>query len=78
MDKEVRKVRLAVKVEMQKKVEDEKIEKFKQKINKKYYKRSRRIDFDYFRKKNKNKNQSLDMNIKRQTKFEDFFYDLDS
>ena len=78
MDKEVRKERLAVKVEMQKKVEDEKIEKFKQKINKKYYKRSRRIDFDYFRKKNKNKNQSLDMNIKRQTKFEDFFYDLDS
>ena len=32
MDKEVRKERLAVKVEMQKKVEDEKIEKFKQKM----------------------------------------------
>ena len=78
MDKEVRKERLAVKVEMQKKVENEKTEKFKQKLNKKYYKRSRRIDFDYFRKKNKNKNQSLDMDIKIQTKFEDFFYDLDS
>ena len=78
MDKEVRKERLAVKVEMQKKVEDEKIEKFKQKVNKKYFKKSRRIDFDYYRKKNKNKNQSLDMNIKRQTKFDDFFYDLDS
>ena len=60
---------------MRKKAENDKIEKFKEKLNKKYYKRMRKIDFDYYRKEKRQKNKSLDINIKRQTKFEDFFYD---
>ena len=75
-DKEAKKERLGVKIEMRKKQEEEKIELFKQKLNKKYIKKMRKIDFDYYRKLNRNKNKSLDMEIKRETKFEDFFYDI--
>ena len=63
---------------MQKKLEMEKVEKLKEKINKKYYKQKRKIDFDYYRKEGKNKNRSLDIDIKRQTRLEDFLYDIDS
>ena len=75
IDKDANNQRLAIKVEMRKKAENDKIEKFKEKLNKKYYKRMRKIDFDYYRKEKRQKNKSLDINIKRQTKFEDFFYD---
>ena len=76
IDKELRREKNVVKVEMFKKIEDEKIEKFKQKLNKRYYKRMRKIDFDHFRKEKRAKNKSLDVNIKRQTKFEDFLDDI--
>ena len=78
MEKKVRKERAIVQVKMQKKLEMEKVEKLKEKINKKYYKQKRKIDFDYYRKEGKNKNRSLDIDIKRQTRLEDFLYDIDS
>ena len=39
-----------------KKLEMEKAEKLKEKINKKYYKQKRKIDFDYYRKEGKSRN----------------------
>ena len=76
IDKEAKKERATIKLKMQKKLEMEKIEKFKQKINKKYYKPNRKIDFDYYRKEGKNKNKSLDLDVKREKRFEDFLYDI--
>ena len=70
--------RLKEKIKKKKKKKKKKVEKLKEKINKKYYKQKRKIDFDYYRKEGKNKNRSLDIDIKRQTRLEDFLYDIDS
>ena len=77
-EKEARKERLDIKIEIQKNIEYEKIEKLKDKISKNYYKHIRRIDFEYYKKDKKNKNKSLYMDIKKSNQLEDFFYDINS
>ena len=77
-EKEARKERLDIKIEIQKNIEDEKIEKLKDKISKNYYKHIRRIDFEYYKKDKKNKNKSISMDIKKSNQLEDFFYDINS
>ena len=77
-EKDSKKERLDIKVEIQKKIEDEKIEKLKDKISKKYFKNIRRIDFEHYKKEKAIKNKSLDIDIKKQTQLNDFFYDIDS
>ena len=60
---------------MQKSANNIKIEKLKEKVNKKYFTRLNKVD--YFKVQRKNTNQSLDLDINRKTKFEDFLYDMD-
>ena len=49
-----------------------------EKMKKKYFKYNRKIDLDYFRKEMNKKNKiKLNKIEKRETKFEDFFYDID-
>ena len=74
-DKESIKERTNAKIEMQKSANNIKIEKLKEKVNKKYFTRLNKVD--YFKVQRKNTNQSLDLNINRKTKFEDFLYDMD-
>lgn len=76
VDKELIKEKTQVKIEMQKKADNIKIEKLKEKVNKKYFKRLNKVD--YFKIHKKFVNQSLDLDNKRKTKFEDFLYDIDS
>ena len=60
-------------------IEIEKREKLNEKLNKQYYKPTRKIDYDYFRKEMNKKNQPvMNKSVKKETKFEDFFYDIDS
>ena len=62
---------------IQKEIENTKKEKLKVKINKKYFKPKRRIDFDYYRKEVHNKKQIfINNSAKNETKFEDFLYDI--
>ena len=75
VDKESIKERTNAKIEMQKSANNIKIEKLKEKVNKKYFTRLNKVD--YFKVQRKNTNQSLDLDINRKTKFEDFLYDMD-
>ena len=48
----------------------------KEKINKKFFKYYRKIDYDYFRKEiNKKNRMELNKMENKETRFEDFFYD---
>ena len=77
IDKKTKLEKMLVQIKMQKQREIEKKEKLKEKINKKYYKPKRKIDYDYYRKEIHIKNQTiLNKSVKNETKFEDFLYDI--
>ena len=77
IDKKAKLDKLLMQIKMQKQREIEKKEKLKEKINKKYYKPKRKIDYDYYRKEIHIKNQTiLNKSVKNETKFEDFLYDI--
>ena len=65
---------MQLKIEKQKQIEKQ--DKINEKMNKKYFKYNRRIDYDYFI-KDMNKKNKLNLNKieVKETKFEDFFYD---
>ena len=76
IDKEMKREKFFIQLKIQEKNEIEKREKAKEKINKKYFKYNRKIDYDYFRKEINKKNKiELSKIEKREIKFEDFFYD---
>ena len=73
----IEKIMIQKKIRKQKEIE--KREKLNEKLNKQYYKPTRKIDYDYFRKEMNKKNQPvMNKSVKKETKFEDFFYDIDS
>ena len=77
IDKKTKIEKIQIQIKLRKEKEIEKAEKLKEKINKHYYKPSRKIDFDYYRKEMNKKHQNvMNKSIKRETKFEDFFYDI--
>ena len=79
MDKKTKMEKMMIQIKIRKEKEIEKSEKLKEKINKNYYKPKRKIDYDYYRKElNKKNNLFLNKSVKKETKFEDFFYDIDS
>jgi hypothetical protein len=79
MDKKTKMEKMMIQIKIRKEKEIEKREKLEEKINKKYYKPKRKIDYDYYRKElNKKNNSILNKSVKKETKFEDFFYDIDS
>ena len=77
IDKEIKREKFLIQLKIQEQKDIEKNEKIKEKMKKIYFKYNRKIDFDYFRnyqnKKNKFEKNKID---KRETKFEDFFYDI--
>ena len=77
IEKDARRERTKVKIEMKKNEEMDKSEKLKEKLNKKYFKRLHKIDFVNLKLQKKRMNESLNLDIKKQTKFEDFFYDIE-
>ena len=77
VDKEILTEKLMIQMKIQKEIENAKKEKLKVKINKKYFKPKRRIDFDYYRKETHKKKQIfINSGVKNGTKFEDFLYDI--
>ena len=76
VDKESIKERTKAKIDMQKNANTIKIEKLKERVNKKYFKRLNKVD--YFKAQRKSTNQSLDLENNGRTKFEDFFSDIES
>ena len=76
-DKKTKMEKMLIQIKMSKNKEIEKREKLKEKLNKQYYKPSRKIELDYYRKQMNKKSQTImDKSIKNETKFEDFFYDI--
>ena len=76
-DKKTKMEKMLIQIKMSKNKEIEKKEKLKEKLNKQYYKPSRKIELDYYRKQMNKKSQTImDKSIKNETKFEDFFYDI--
>ena len=77
IDKEIKREKFLIQLKIQEQKDIEKNEKIKEKMKKIYFKYNRKIDFDYFRnyqnKKNKFEKNKID---KRETKFEDFFYEI--
>ena len=76
VDKDIKREKFMIQLKIQEQKDIEKNEKIKEKMKKIYFKHNRKIDFDYFRieKKNILNNNKIE---KRETKFEDFFYDID-
>lgn len=70
VDKENQREKLLLQLKIEEKKELAKREKIKEKMNKKYFKYNRKIDYDYYRKFKKTKNE------KKEIKLEDFFYDV--
>ena len=77
IEKDARRERTKVKIEMKKNEEMDKSEKLKEKLNKKYFKRLHKIDFVNLKLQKKRMNERLNLDIKKQTKLEDFFYDIE-
>ena len=76
-DKKTKIEKMLVQIKLRKHKELEKKEKLEEKINKKYYKPTRKIDYDYYRREMNKKNKTIvDKTIKNETKFEDFLYDI--
>ena len=77
IDKEIKREKFLIQLKIQEQKDIEKNEKIKEKMKKIYFKYNRKIDFDCFRyyqnKKNKFEKNKID---KRETKFEDFFYEI--
>ena len=77
VDKKTKIEKILLQIKLRKHKEIEKREKLEEKINKKYYKPSRKIDYDYYRKEmNKKHKTIIDKNVKNETKFEDFLFDI--
>ena len=77
IDKKTKIEKIQMQIQLRKEKEIEKAEKLKEKINKQYYKPKRKIDYDYYRKEINKKHQKIMNNsIKKETQFEDFFYDI--
>ena len=77
MDKKSLNEKIFIQMKIQKELEESKKQKLKERINKKYFKPKRKIDFDYYRKEIHKKRQILiNNNIKNETKFEDFLFDI--
>ena len=76
IDKEVITERNHVKVEMQKKMDNYKMEKLIEKLNKNYVRKIGKYDYAFQKKEKKRKNISLDVDIKTKTKLENFLYDI--
>ena len=76
VDKDIKREKFMIQLKIQEQKDIEKNEKIKEKMKKIYFKQNRKIDFDYFRigKKNILNNNKIE---KRETKFEDFLYDID-
>ena len=78
VDKDIKREKFLLLLKIEEQKEIEKSEKVKEKMNKKYFKYNRKIDLDYFRRETNNKNKiNLNKIEKKETKFEDFFYDID-
>ena len=78
VDKDIKREKFLILLKIEEQKEIEKSEKVKEKMKKKYFKYNRKIDLDYFRKEMNKKNKiKLNKIEKRETKFEDFFYDID-
>ena len=78
-DKNTKIEKIMIQIKLRKAQEIEKREKLNEKINKQYYKPKRKIDYDYYRKEMNKKIQTImNKSAKNETKFEDFFYDIDS
>ena len=76
-EKNMKREKFLIQVKMEEKKNIEKNNKITEKMNKIHFKHYRKIDYDYFRKElNKKKKKSL-KNVESETKFEDFFYDLE-
>ena len=78
IDKRSKIEKMIIHMKMQKQQENEKKIKLMEKINKQYYKPSRKFDYDYYRKDMSKKNDTITMqkSIKKETRFEDFLYDI--
>ena len=76
IEKEIKREKFLMQLKIEKQKQIEKQDKINEKMNKKYFKYNRRIDYDYFR-KDMNKKNKLNLNKieVKETKFEDFFYD---
>lgn len=78
IDRKTKIEKMILHMRMQKDQENEKKIKLMEKINKKYFKPSRKIDYDYYRKDMSKKNGTIMMqkSIKQETRFEDFLHDI--
>ena len=76
IEKEIKREKFLMQLKIEKQKQIEKQDKINEKMNKKYFKYNRKIDYDYFR-KDMNKKNKLNLNKieVKETKFEDFFYD---
>ena len=77
VDKKTKIEKILIQIKLRKQKEIENREKLKEKMNKQYYKPKRKIYYDYYKKQMNKKNQSfLEKSVKKETKFEDFLYDI--
>ena len=78
IDRRTKIEKMILHMRMQKEQENEKKIKLMEKINKQYYKPSRKFDYDYYRKDKNKKNGTIMMqkSIKQETRFEDFLHDI--
>ena len=77
VDKNIKREKFLIQLKIQEQKDIEKNEKIKEKMKKIYFKYNRKIDLDYFRIGNRNNKLDNNKIEKRETKFEDFFYDID-
>ena len=76
VDKEIKREKIMIQLKIQERDELKRKEIIKEKINKKFFKYYRKIDYDYFRKEiNKKNRMELNKMENKETRFEDFFYD---